>query len=213
MPTTRTKTRTTGASITPPAARARTSRRSSGRPDAARRSAHFGRMPVARKRPITRPSRRHAGALEHEDVLHRDHVVLHPGDLGDRGDLAGAVGQARDLDDEVDRRGNLLAHGALRQIQVGHRHHRVEAIERVARAVGVDGRQAAVVAGVHRLQHVERLGAAHLADDDAIGPHAQRVDHQVALLAPRPCPRCSAAASRAGRRGAAAASARRRPRW
>ena len=53
--------------------------------------------------------------------------------------------------------------------------------ERVARRVGVDGRQRAVVAGVHRLQHVERLGAAHFADDDAIGPHAQAVAHQVAL--------------------------------
>ena len=37
------------------------------------------------------------------------------------------------------------------------------------------------MAGVHRLQHVEGLGAADLADDDAVGPHAQRVAHQVAL--------------------------------
>ena len=126
--------------------------------------------------------RRHAGALEQEDVLHGDHVVLHAGELGDRRDPAGAVRQARDLDDQVDGRGDLLAHGALRQLQAGHRHHRVEAVERVARAVGVDRRQAAVVAGVHGLQHVQRLGAADLADDDAIGPHAQRVDDQVALL-------------------------------
>ena len=40
----------------------------------------------------------------------------------------------------------------------------------------------AVVAGVHRLQHVQRFFAADLADDDAIRPHTQRVDHQVALL-------------------------------
>src|SRR5437773_4055366 len=37
-----------------------------------------------------------------------------------------------------------------------------------------------VVAGVHRLQHVERLSAAYLADDDAVRPHAQRVAHEVA---------------------------------
>ena len=67
------------------------------------------------------------------------------------------------------------------RLQVGHRHHRVEAIQRVARAVGVDRRQAAVVAGVHGLQHVQRLVAADLADDDAIGPHAQGVDDQLAL--------------------------------
>ena len=46
--------------------------------------------------------------------------------------------------------------------------------------VGVRGRERAVVAGVHRLQHVERLAAAALADDDAVGPHAQRVAHEVA---------------------------------
>ena len=37
------------------------------------------------------------------------------------------------------------------------------------------------MARVHRLQHVECLGAAHLAQDDAVGPHAQRVAHQRAL--------------------------------
>ena len=36
--------------------------------------------------------------------------------------------------------------------------------------------------GVHRLQHVERFFAADLADDDAIGPHTQGVDQQLALL-------------------------------
>ena len=38
----------------------------------------------------------------------------------------------------------------------------------------------AVVAGVHGLQQVERLGSAHLADDDAFRPHAQAVLDQVA---------------------------------
>ena len=63
-------------------------------PDAARRSAHFGRMPVARKRPRTRPSGADAGALEQEDVLHRDDFALHAGDLRDAGDLARAVRHA-----------------------------------------------------------------------------------------------------------------------
>ncbi len=66
------------------------------------------------------------------------------------------------------------------QVQARHQAHRLEARQRVARRVGVHGRQAAVVAGVHRLQHVERLAAAALADHDAVGPHAQRVAHQVA---------------------------------
>ena len=53
--------------------------------------------------------------------------------------------------------------------------------QRVARGVGVNGGHAAVMAGVHRLQHVECLGAADLADDDPVRTHAQRVAHQVAL--------------------------------
>ena len=33
---------------------------------------------------------------------------------------------------------------------------------------------------VHRLEHVERLGASHLADDDPVRAHTQRVAHEVA---------------------------------
>jgi hypothetical protein len=44
----------------------------------------------------------------------------------------------------------------------------------------VGGGERAIVTGVHGLQHVERLAAAALADDDAIRPHAQRVANQVA---------------------------------
>ena len=36
------------------------------------------------------------------------------------------------------------------------------------------------MAGVHRLQHVERGGVTDLTDDDAVGAHAQRVLDQVA---------------------------------
>ena len=36
------------------------------------------------------------------------------------------------------------------------------------------------MAGVERLEHVERLAAADLADDDAVGPHAQRGAHEIA---------------------------------
>ena len=66
------------------------------------------------------------------------------------------------------------------QVEAGHEHHRLEARERVARRVRVERGQRAVVAGVHRLEHVERLAAAALADDDAVGPHAQRVEHELA---------------------------------
>ena len=39
-----------------------------------------------------------------------------------------------------------------------------------------------LVACVHRLQHVERLTASALADDDPIGAHTERVADQVADL-------------------------------
>ena len=61
-------------------------------------------------------------------------------------------------------------------------HQRLEAGQRVARRVGVDRRQRAFVARVHRLEHVERLGAANLADDDPVGAHAQGVPDELADL-------------------------------
>ncbi len=36
------------------------------------------------------------------------------------------------------------------------------------------------MAGVHGLEHVERFARPDLADDDAVGPHAQGVAHQLA---------------------------------
>ena len=44
----------------------------------------------------------------------------------------------------------------------------------------MDGGHAAVVAGIHGLQHVERLAAADLTDDDTVWAHAQGVAHEIA---------------------------------
>ena len=115
-----------------------------------------------------------------EEVLGDDDVAFHPHHLGDVGDAARAVAQARGLDDDVDRAADHLADGARRQRIAAHGDHRFDARQRLARAVGVQRAHRAVVAGVHGLQQVERLGSAHLADDDALGPHAQAVAHEVA---------------------------------
>src|SRR3954471_13564351 len=64
--------------------------------------------------------------LEHEHILHDDDITLHPLDLGDVHDLAGAVLETRLLDDEVDRRRDLLADGPQRQVGAGHEEHRLE---------------------------------------------------------------------------------------
>ena len=65
-------------------------------------------------------------------------------------------------------------------LEVGHHHHGFEARESVARRVGVHRAHGALDAGVHGLQHVQRFGAAALADDDAVGTHTQRGAQQAA---------------------------------
>ena len=50
----------------------------------------------------------------------------------------------------------------------------LEAAQRAERGAGVDGADAAGMAGAPGLQEIERFGAAHLADRDAVGPQAQR---------------------------------------
>ena len=59
--------------------------------------------------------------------------------------------------------------------------HDFQPADGVARRVGVDRGERAVVTRVHGLQHVERFLAADFADDDAVGPHTQAVDQQLAL--------------------------------
>ena len=84
------------------------------------------------------------------------------------------------MDDHVEGARDLLADRLERELDPRHEHHRLEPVERVTRRVGVDRRQRPLVTGVHRLEHVQRLGAANLADDDPVGPHAQRVADQLA---------------------------------
>ena len=79
----------------------------------------------------------------------------------------------------MQRGGHLLADRPRRELETAHQHHRLETREGIAGRVRVDRGDATVVARVERLQHVEGLGTSHLADDDAVGPHPQRVDHEV----------------------------------
>ncbi len=118
--------------------------------------------------------------LVEEDFLHRDGVAFHAGDLRDAGHLALAVAHARKLHDQVDRGSGLLADGPHRQVDAGHQYHRFQPGQRVAGGVGVQGGQRAVVTGVHRLQHVERLSGTALADHDAVGAHPESVDDELA---------------------------------
>ena len=120
------------------------------------------------------------GRTGDEEVLERDDVAFHAGDLGDLGDAPRAVDEPLDVDEQVEAAGDLLADRLDRQLDAGHQHEHLEPVQRVARRVGVDRGQRAVVARVHRLEHVERLGAADLADDDPVGPHAECVADELA---------------------------------
>src|SRR4029079_14048319 len=68
------------------------------------------------------------------------------------------------------------------QVHAGHQGQGLDAGERVPGRVRVDGGDRAVVTRVHGLQHVQRLTATDLTDDDAVGTHTQRVAHEVADL-------------------------------
>ena len=85
------------------------------------------------------------------------------------------------LHDESNRRGDLATDARDRQSHRSHRNHLLKTLERVARRIGVDRRHRTFVTGIHRLQHVEGLFAAALADNDAVGPHAQCILYEVAL--------------------------------
>ena len=74
------------------------------------------------------------------------------------------------LHEHVDGAGDLLADRDQLHVGVGERDHHLKTGDGVTRRVGVHGGKRAVVTGVHRLEHVERLGAADLADDDAVRP-------------------------------------------
>ena len=136
---------------------------------------------MARNWPSTRSSSPMPVALKDEDVLHRDDVAFHADDLGDAHHLAGAVAEA------VTWMTRLIALAICSRVAFSGRSRPaieiivLETAERVTRRVGVDRGQRSLVAGVHRLEHVHRLGAAHLAHDDPVGAHAERVYEKQAL--------------------------------
>ena len=139
---------------------------------------NVGRMPGRLEHPLDLAVD-DAGLLVLEDVLEQDLVVVDPVDLGDVDDLARAVLEPGGMDDQVDRRRDLVADRPQRQLVAGHQDHRLEPSEHVRRGVGVAGRQRAVLAGRHRLEHVEGLARTTLADDDPVGSHVQPVAQQV----------------------------------
>src|ERR1022692_1983896 len=124
----------------------------------------------------------HTDALEGEDLLQIHLLILHPQHFTDGEDFTGSVLQAGNLHDELDGAGQLLEDDAGGNFEIGHHHHGFQAREGVAGCIGVHRAHGPLDAGVHGLQHVQGFGAAALADDDAVGAHAEGGAQQNALV-------------------------------
>ena len=122
-----------------------------------------------------------ARLLKAEQILNRIVAAFQGRDFRNPHDAANAALETGQMNDERDRRGDVPPHDGDRQVEARHADHHFQTGQGVARVVGVDRRQRAFVARVHGLQHVERFAAADFAEDDAVGPHAKGVAHQVAL--------------------------------
>src|SRR5690348_2740258 len=122
-----------------------------------------------------------ADSFKRKNILRGDEIAFHAEAFGDEGDLSRPVAETGNLHEQVDRRRHLLPDRSNVEVRAGHADHDLEAADCVARTVGVNGGQGAVVAGVHGLHHVERFLATALAQDDAIRTHTQGVDKQVPL--------------------------------
>src|SRR5260370_31860181 len=120
-------------------------------------------------------------ALELEDLLHRDRLTFHAGNLRDRNDSARTICETGHLNDKIDCRSDLLAHRPVRESHPRHLDHRLKTGEGVSGCVGVDRGERSVVTGVHSLKHIDSLATADLANNNAVGAHAQRVADQIAL--------------------------------
>src|SRR5512143_1291451 len=92
-----------------------------------------------------------SSAFEREDLRHRDHIAFHAIDLLHADETSATVFLPLHLNHYVDCGGDLRAQRLQRKRDAGHRHHRLDPAQRVARCIRVDGRERSVVARVHRL--------------------------------------------------------------
>src|ERR671918_3214343 len=118
--------------------------------------------------------------VEREDVLECDDIPFHAGYLSDVSDATRAVLESRLVNNDVDSGGDLLANRSNGKLYAGHQDHGFEPGQDITRGVGVDRRDAPLVTGVHRLEHVQSLRSPRLTDDDPVGAHAERVADEVA---------------------------------
>ena len=84
---------------------------------------------------------------------------------------------ARDVDDDPQRLAQLGVHGIARH--PGQGAEGLEPRRHLLGPVGVQRAHPTLVAGVERGEQLAHLGAAHLTDDEPVGPHPQRLPDEV----------------------------------
>ena len=127
-----------------------------------------------RVRRLPVPAHERAVATD-EELGHLDHAVLDP--ARQRHDLAHAptaVGVARDVDDDVHAPGHRRGDERRRHVLPREQRKSAELGHGLAGGVGVQGGHARLPA-VQRDEQVESLLLAHLADDETVRAHAQRL--------------------------------------
>ena len=160
----------------------RASRNGPASPKYSSRGTNPGRIGVASKWPRRRAIGILSGKFEFEQRVERERVFDEADHLHKLRNPAHAVAHALGVHHEIDRAGDLAADGFPGHVSGAHQDHVFDAGERVARGIGVHGGHRSIMAGVHRLQHVEGFRAADLAYDDPVRTHPQRVAHERALI-------------------------------
>src|SRR5579859_4118686 len=128
------------------------------------------------------------GCLIDEYILHGNLFAFQALHFRDLDNLAAAVLETTLLDDQLYGTADLLTNDANGQIHAGHQCQRFQAGNRIARGIRVYRRQRPIVAGVHGLEHIQRLATTTLSDHDTIRAHPQAAlnkiaDHQSARFA------------------------------
>ena len=83
-------------------------------------------------------------------------------------------GCALDMDDEIDGLSDLGFDVLEGRLRVAAQNEIGKAAKRLCGRVGMDGGERTGVAGVEGIEQRARLDSAHLAQDDAVGPPAER---------------------------------------
>ncbi|MNW61951.1 hypothetical protein D3C74_400480 [compost metagenome] len=79
---------------------------------------------------------------------------------------------------DINRRANLLPDDRHRQIG-STEYHRFQTADHIPGTVRMPRAEAAVMAGIHRLKHIEAFRAPNLAHHNAVRPHPQRGTDQI----------------------------------